>query len=192
MRRVVKIGGSLLLRNTLADDLHHWFGRQSPAESFVIVGGGELINSIRRFDEIAPGDAATMHWQCVDLLDLTFDFFCRRMAEWRNIASIDSLDSVFGFEQSPTIIRVGAFYQRESKSRLPHDWRTTTDAIAAELAQTIAADELVLLKACDVDESTSLAILSEAGVVDKGILVAGYDEERIRIESLPQIVPLNA
>ena len=192
MRRVVKIGGSLLLRNTLPDDLRRWFGRQSPAESFVVVGGGELVDAIRNLDAIAPGNSSTVHWQCVELLDLTFEFFCRRMAAWHSISNIDSTDSIFGFEQTPTIVRVGAFYNRASNSSLPQDWRTTTDSIAAEFAKTINAEELVVLKACEVDDSYSLAEFSELGIVDEAILTTGFDEQRIRIESLPQLVQSNA
>jgi hypothetical protein len=50
-------------------------------------------------------------------------------------------------------------------ARLPHNWTVTSDAIAHRLAETIAADELVLLKSADPPPG-SLPELAAAGYID--------------------------
>ena len=78
MRRVVKIGGSLLTRQDLPSALPGWIAQQPPAETLCIVGGGAVIDAVRRLDEIHPGDPVTIHWMCVDLLQTTF----QTVASW--------------------------------------------------------------------------------------------------------------
>ena len=71
MRRVVKVGGSLLTRTDLQSKLTEWLDRQGKAQHLLVIGGGELIDAIRRLDRIRPADSSDVHWQCIDLLDVT-------------------------------------------------------------------------------------------------------------------------
>ena len=52
-----------------------------------------------------------------------------------------------------------------SSSRLPHSWDVTSDSIAAWASIQLHATELILLKSCDVSETT-VAELTGLGIVD--------------------------
>lgn len=75
--QVVKIGGSLLMRPSLLVDLHRWIERTSHETSLTlaIIGGGEMIEAVRNWDRIRPGQAAAVHWRCVEMLRFSLESF---------------------------------------------------------------------------------------------------------------------
>jgi aspartokinase-like uncharacterized kinase len=190
MRRVIKVGGSLLLRDDLLEVLPRWISRQSNAETLVVVGGGELIDAIRHLDEVRCGDPVETHWMCVDLLEPIYRIFSQWF-DWPCIATPEALqwgiESGFSVD-SPTLVAVSAFYDRACATDhtldMPLDWRTTTDSIAALLAHRIDAEELVLLKSCDVEPTASLEQLARSGVVDEALPRVPLQATKIRVEKL--------
>ncbi len=189
MRRVVKVGGSLIHRSDLTGALPRWFEAQPPAENLVIVGGGSLVNAIREIDSIRPGKPESTHWLCVDLLDCTFRL-AASWFDWPAVADADQLAQSIeeGFEiDRPTLVAVRSFYgpdRDQGKRLLPSDWQTTTDSIAALLALVVNADELVLLKSCDVDSSLNYDQLAAAGIVDEAFPTVAEKVHRVRLEKL--------
>ena len=191
MRRVVKVGGSLLDRVDLTDVLSQWVERQERAETLVIVGGGSLVDAIRDMDAIRPGDPTEVHWLCVDLLDVTF----RLMKDWLEWPTVRTpaqlrkqMETGFAGER-PTLVAVGAFYSRDQQDDdmnriLPRNWQTTTDAISALLAWRSGADELVILKSCEIDPGLSLDQLAARGIIDEAFPAIANKVPSIRIESL--------
>ena len=186
MRRVIKIGGSLLLRDRLVDEVNDWISRQSPANHLVVVGGGMLIDAIRDLDRVRPGNASETHWLCVDLLHVT----SVRVASWfgwKRVETPEQLRQSLGARSNrPTLVFPAAFYSRQLPRPLdvPEDWRTTTDTIAALLAIFIEADELVLLKSCAVDSSLSTEQLANEGIVDHALPLVADRLKAIRVEPL--------
>ncbi|TWU47498.1 Amino acid kinase family protein [Rubripirellula tenax] len=186
-RRVIKIGGSLLLRSDLSALVDRWIARQSPAENLLIVGGGELIDAIRRLDHVHALNGDDVHWLCVDLLGATFQI-ARKL--WPSAPFVDDAQSLVqrlehGFViQRPTLIMVSCFYRRGCDTVLPNDWRTTSDAIAAHLGMMVGADEVVLLKSCAVDATAGLDRLVADGVVDASLPLVGLSDGVLRVESL--------
>ena len=187
MRRVVKVGGSLLLNADLPSRLSSWLSSQQRAETLMIVGGGELIDAMRRLDRVQPCDPVKLHWRCVDLLQTTFQFMKDWFPAWHAVESAaefrQALDTGFSSDR-PTLIAVDSFYRADSNDRLPTDWRTTTDAIAGLLAIQSASDELVLLKSCPVDDSLSINDLAAAGIVDQALPLIADQVNKIRTERL--------
>lgn len=192
MRRVIKVGGSLLLRSDLTTAIHHWLSQQSQAESLVIVGGGEMIDAMRNLDQVRDVDPTEMHWICVDLLETTFRLFSQWF-DWPCVATTAELqvaiDTGFSVE-SPTLVSVSSFYHRQLGCThgvdIPCDWRTTTDTIAALLAVRSDADELVLLKSCDVAPNESPKQLADDGVVDEAFPIVAPLVKSIRVEKLAE------
>jgi len=68
MLQVVKLGGSLLTRPSLIEDLHQWRCRQRHRQTLAIVGGGRMIDAVRQWDRLRPAASPDVHWLCVDLL----------------------------------------------------------------------------------------------------------------------------
>ena len=87
------------------------------------------------------------------------------------------------------MVAVDAFYSREQDSGqrapvLPRNWQTTTDAIAAVLALLANADELVILKSCEIDPTLSLDQLAAKGIVDEAFPMIAGAVNAIRLERL--------
>lgn len=192
MLRVVKVGGSTLTRSDLADVLPQWIEEQPPAVNLIIVGGGELIDAVRKLDQVRPMPPGAVHWRCVDLLQATFETLAEWFPDWLAIdVAPDQLASAVDCLPggSTSVVSVRSFYGRDSAGDfarlLPATWDTTTDAIAALLAAQLRAAELVILKSCDVDSSRSMTELSEEGIVDNALPMITPHLNRIRIERLP-------
>lgn len=189
MRRVVKVGGSLLDRQDFPRSLVAWWEQQQPAETLLVAGGGDVVNAIRDLDATHSLDPVETHWLCVDLLDATF----RLMSQWFPWPTITSAEQLQRWLQpgfpsdQPTLVAVGSFYSRQHASvreTLPQNWQTTTDSLAALLAGMIDADELVILKSCEVDPALTAAELSAQGIVDEAFPRIASRLRRFRVEPL--------
>ena len=182
MRSVIKIGGSLLLRPDLTTRLRHWKATFDAGEHYWLIGGGELIDAVRRWDGVRTLPSREVHWRCVDLLSASFRTLLDWMPEFTPIAEPEdwppssprpSASPVTGTRHY--LVNVNSVYRRDhsrkedpSLPRLPETWATTTDSIAAWLAIKLQADQLWLLKSCELpDPPYDFTALSAAGVVDK-------------------------
>lgn len=198
IRRVVKVGGSLLTRPDLAQQVLHWTQSQPAAENWFLFGGGEVIDAIRRLDKIHSFDASSMHWVCVNLLDASFQIASQLLTRsqrqedsqprqgWNLITTPEQFQACCLKKPAAGnhLVQCSVFYHPHQPSSLPQDWRTTTDSIAALLADYCQADELVLLKSCSVDPTDSVTQLSMQGIVDEAFPMACKLLPVIRIERL--------
>ena len=186
--RVIKLGGSLLQRPTLRQDMLDWLQKQSQALHVCIVGGGKIVDAMRELDGVHGLDKQAMHWRCVEMLTSTFEIACELFPDWIAVRSKGQFDQILGLKQTPSckpfLVNVPGFYSSARRLELPCDWRTTTDAIAAALSIDLSADELVLLKSCDVPD-VDLTDLSNQGVVDQAIVGLADGIPRVRIVRLP-------
>ena len=186
MRRVIKVGGSLLAAPQLPCSLTRWLADQGTAENLVLVGGGDLVDAVRRLDRIRPGDPVDTHWLCIELMETTRRIFANWF-DWKSLTSPEGLLQQVrsGFpSEHPTVVSVQAFYDRDTDIQVPLDWRTTSDTIAAILAITVNADELVLLKSCEIDRGHDLPALSDAGIIDDAMSMLADKIPSIRVEQL--------
>ncbi|MDB4749796.1 hypothetical protein OAF83_02705 [Rubripirellula sp.] len=200
MRRILKIGGSMLLRDNLATAVNGWLDRHPADQTMVIVGGGKLIDAVRELDRQQPMNPQQVHWMCVDLLTITAKFAalclacpliateadwntaCQERAETGNWPSPH-----WPVTNRPTVIAPAVFYSKRTSIpaiKLPDDWRTTTDSIAGLLAHIADADELVLLKSCPIAPAMSYAQLAEAGIVDQAFPKVSTTLPSVRVEQL--------
>ncbi len=171
--RVVKLGGSLLLRSDWPQRLRNWLVRQSAASTLIVVGGGELIESIRELDRAHAFSQHFTHWICIDMLTHTAQIAAQLLPEFPQLAAPEELQAWIARDSrsigtSVAVVKVAAFYSRQCyDQRLPEDWTTTTDSLAALLADQIEAAELVLLKSTGFSsESSNAAELSHLGIID--------------------------
>lgn len=188
VRRVVKIGGSLLSNASFVEAMDQWLARQSPAENLILVGGGETVEAMRAVSRQFALDEIAMHWRCVRLLRSTFEVAAELFHRWQRIEDCTAFAELDPAPSQPGcwLVAVDAFYSPAlpTDAGLPESWATTADAIAAYLARLTRADELVLLKSCEVDPAADLESLAAAGIVDAAFAAALPHNVELRIEQL--------
>jgi aspartokinase-like uncharacterized kinase len=178
--RVIKLGGSLLLFPQLPSALNAWLSRQRPAINVLIVGGGECVEAMRELDALWQLDPQAMHWRCVELLDATWQIakelwpnwptfgpdICREQADCQQLLNFIKNLSCAVDSSCALLVRVRSVYGN-SCQQLPFDWRTTTDSIAAYLANSLDAQELVLLKSTPHAFDSTAEHAAQMGWVDQ-------------------------
>ncbi len=144
--RIVKLGGSLLDFDELPTALRRWFGEQTPATNLVIVGGGHLADQIRNCDRrFHLGDDAA-HRLAIRAMGVNAHLLAELIGA-RIVSGLNEVTSVAGEILILDPVRMLLDGEPPLPSAaLPRDWNTTSDSIAAHVAQLSEADELVLLK----------------------------------------------
>jgi hypothetical protein len=180
--RVVKVGGSLLghqpeaQAQDLAAALTNWLAQQSPAVNVLVAGGGEFAEIIRWADAAHGLGEAAAHWLCVDVLSVTARLLGAMIKE--SVVTEEKelprfCPSVCVFDPAPFLRNIES---RLVANPLPHTWAVTSDSIAARIAESLAASELVLLKSCLPG--------ADAGYVDDYFPVAASRLRHIRCVNL--------
>jgi 5-(aminomethyl)-3-furanmethanol phosphate kinase len=143
--------------------------KQAPAERLLIVGGGELADSIRKADKLHNLGEEMSHWLCVRTMAIHAEMLRAMLPESSWCASVRRLT-----EQPATpglvIVDPWTFLHDEepfmSPTPLPANWQVTSDSIAARLASLIKAAELALLKSALPNSGRSVDQAAEAGYFD--------------------------
>ncbi len=164
--RVVKVGGSLLDLPDLGQRIQAWLDAQPSARNILVAGGGEQVDAIR--DQLAfnPLDDATAHWKCVEIMN----DIAHRLANCLAGARLFDDPAVFDDDCPLCVFAplawLTVFESLYPGTNLPESWDVTSDSIAARLAISMDADELVLLKSSD-PPSRDLQKLADEGYIDK-------------------------
>jgi aspartokinase-like uncharacterized kinase len=171
--RVVKLGGSLLDWPHWPQALQRWLAGQQPANSVLLVGSGAWGDAVRQWDAHFGLGEVFCHQLCGKLLSLSAEFAAKVLNQaankWAEIERIeefaelqrrlqargDSTGRLVVFDAGRYLLTVCP----QDVAPLPCDWSVTSDSIAADLACRLNADELVLLKSCDLgQQATSKAL----------------------------------
>lgn len=153
---VVKCGGSLLSLPAWPSrlgDCHAALAAAGPP--LVVVGGGAIVDGLRRIDAAGGLDPGLVHDQAIALMRITGHL----------VATALGLP-VTASPGGGGVLDAAAFVAAEHVA-CPRGWEVTSDSIAA-LAARFAGRPLVLLKSCPppVVEGDALEAASAAGWVD--------------------------
>lgn len=163
---VVKFGGSLFARASWPQDLRDLLQQvtERPDRCLVVVGGGPLVDGLRRIDAASPQPARLMHDLAIACMGTTAEVVATALALPRvadpmdlEAGAIAILDPVRWFAACPL--------GRE----LPVGWQVTSDSIAARIAG--ERGRLLLAKSTPPPAHTLAAVdplraLSASGWVD--------------------------
>ena len=184
--RVCKLGGSLLDDPCLSSRLHTWLSGQAAACTVLIVGGGRLVDAIQDQARIHGLSDENAHWLCIEAMGLNTRLMRSLLPEAEFVSQWSSLPP---HDASRLVLLDAEDYLRGAdrdfcEGPLPTNWDVTSDSIAARIAQTLAADELVPLKSALPPGPRTIESASEAGYVDRFFPRAAAGLKRIRCVDL--------
>ena len=188
--RVLKIGGSLFQHDWLTTALGHWVAQEGSFLNVAVTGGGCWANKIRQLESSGQLTKEEAHWSAVRMMSWSSIWLASKMTEASHISLIrdlrmlnsDQTDSNLVFFDPFLWLRHGEPFQLGPK--LPIGWQTTSDSIAARLAQTLGAD-LVVFKSVRF-EFASITDAVQAGFVDDFFGEIVSNESSVRFIDFPQ------
>jgi len=159
---VIKLGGSLESAKTLLHCLNRIEQQYHGQKVVIVTGGGAFANQVR---------ITQQHWGFDDDCAHAMALLAMQQMAWvvKGLkADIELAHSVRAIQQSPSNIIVWSPDIDElNNAGIPATWDITSDSLAAWLANTLFADELLVIKSAAIDDTLSLAQLAEQGIVDK-------------------------
>jgi len=165
---VLKVGGSLLAHPRWPRLVAALVACQ-PVAPTIVVGGGDVVEALRRLDAACQQPAGVMHELAIAAMDVTAGLVSR------------SLDVPLADRPATgrtVVLRSGAWLATDGRGgRLPHDWSVTSDSIAATVAA--EQDALLLLAKSVPPNGVDLDRLAACGWVDRYFPVAARPLRRI-------------
>jgi len=162
---VVKLGGSLSQSDALIKCLNSVEQRYAGCTVVIVPGGGAFTDQVRK---------AQQHWQFNDEI-------AHRMAilAMQQMALLfKGLKDEFSIAHSVTEIRKQLHKQKTviwspdivelDNAAIKASWDITSDSLAAWLANTLPATELILVKSALIDNNQCLQQLAEYNIIDQG------------------------
>ena len=187
--RVVKVGGSLFVREDCFERLNKFLATQTSGQTIVIAGGGELVDVIRQWDKrFCLGEPASHRMSC-QLMSVTAALVAEKIYNSQAVDRIDQLAvPTCGDIQPRTVVFDPSRWIL--KQSVPASWETTSDSIAAQLCRQLGDCELVLLKSILPNVSgtnpatCSIGSAAEQGVVDNSFFQIAQSIRSIKIVNL--------
>ena len=151
MIRVIKLGGSLLTLPDWHARFLRWLATEPPAVNLLLIGGGELVDVLRREHEQFAYTERQMHFAALAAMDINAQLAQARLPQAQRLNPLKYSDNL---PELPTIILVQVtdwWNALLSKDVIvpEESWRLTSDSLAALLAVQQQATELVLLKSAE-------------------------------------------
>jgi aspartokinase-like uncharacterized kinase len=182
---VFKLGGSLLDLLDLAPRVQQLIDQRSDSSALIVVGGGAAADAVRAQDRQHNVGDERAHWLAVEAMEVNSRFLAELLPESVLVANREQLCATVGVadaasvasgrqsrppRETPLILLPLAFLRQEEEmgtcELLPHTWNVTSDSIAAWVAESLAASELVLLKSISLPEGVTFDQAAADGLVD--------------------------
>jgi 5-(aminomethyl)-3-furanmethanol phosphate kinase len=162
---VVKLGGSLSKADMLLNCLNNLEQNYTDSAVVIVPGGGAFADQVRMAQE---------HWQFDDITAHRMAI----LAMQQMALLIKGLKSNFSIAYSVTDILKQVAQQKIviwspdiielDNAAIKASWDITSDSLAAWLAGSLSARELVLVKSAMIDNRLNLQQLTELGIIDQG------------------------
>ena len=145
---VVKIGGSLYDSPRLLDWLRELADDPSPV--VIVPGGGPFADQVRSAQRRWPISDASAHRMALLAMDQFGELCCALDDRWRRFSNPLALRA--GHNEGDKWI----WFPSHADPEVEHNWRITSDSLAAWLAAELPADGLALIKSAAVQGATPL------------------------------------
>ena len=186
---VFKFGGSLLAPPLLpdaADRFRHLLQQLGGARPIVLVGGGPMVDAIRRWDAVYGLGEEVSHWTAVRALSIATEIVACLLAGSRVTKTQKECEAAWSAGVVPIHDSFEFLSQIDESRRdpLPRRWCVTSDSIAARLAECFEAPRLVLVKSTTIPAGLDVSGASREGYVDPHFAVAA--------RGIPEIIAVNS
>lgn len=159
---VVKLGGSLYQ----SPHLEYWLNaltNVAKQHSIIIVpGGGPFADSVRDAQDTYHFDDSTAHHMAI-LAMAQFGLL---------LMGISSNCQSFRYTNSPIAPNSLSVWLPDdtllTQTELRHSWDITSDSLALWLANKLNAEQLILVKSCDIPNDVTIPSLTKQGIIDLG------------------------
>lgn len=164
---VIKLGGSLLESEGLLQCIEAIEQNYQGKELIVVPGGGCFAEQIRglqkrwHFNDKAAHEMAILAMQQMALLFQSLNSAFDIVHNVANFPALLKLKKILIW--SPDINELNS-------AGIPANWDITSDSLAAWLAKTLAAEELILVKSITLEQHLSCHELAAKGIVDKAFV----------------------
>jgi aspartokinase-like uncharacterized kinase len=150
MIRVIKLGGSLLTLPDWHERFQRWLATESPAINVLLIGGGELVDVLRREHARFPYTDKQMHFAALAAMEINAQLALARLPQAQLLNPNINLTDL---PPPPSLVLVKIvewWYDSNRHGELPPEesWRITSDSLAAWIATQLNCD-LVLLKSSE-------------------------------------------
>lgn len=161
---IIKLGGSLSHSDALANCLNAVEKNYQGRAVVIVPGGGAFVDQVRLAQQHWQLDDTTAHHMALlamQQMALMFKGLKPGFAMAHTVSAIqEQLNRQKTVIWSPDIIEL-------DNAGIPASWDITSDSLAAWLAKTVSATELILIKSAAIDANLSLQQLAEQNIVDK-------------------------
>jgi len=161
---IIKLGGSLSRSDALVNCLNTVEKNYRGRAVVIVPGGGAFADQVRLAQQQWQFDDTTAHHMALlamQQMALMFKGLKPDFAIADTVAAIhDQLNRKKTVIWSPDIIEL-------DNADIEASWDITSDSLAAWLAKTLSATELILIKSAAIDPDLSLHQLAEQNIVDK-------------------------
>lgn len=188
---VIKLGGSLMDLPDLPVRLKNFLADFSRPRKVLVAGGGELVEQLRKWDRAYDLGEETSHWIALRALTISALVLERIVPSLRHVESPTQLPGAWEAGCVPLLDAYRFIKDVDERCRdpLPRRWRVTSDSIAARMAKSLNADELILLKSVTFPDGLSTTEAVQKGLVDPHFAVAAQGVPKILVVNLRESEP---
>jgi len=166
---VIKLGGSLSRSDTLVGCLDAVEKNYRGRAVVIVPGGGAFADQVRLAQQHWQFDDLTAHHMAILAMQQMALMFQGLKPDFVIASTVAAIQGQLKRQQvviwSPDIVEL-------DNAGIEPSWDITSDSLAAWLAKTISATELILIKSAAIDNSLSLQQLAEQDIVDKAFCTA--------------------
>lgn len=159
---VIKVGGSLFESGRLAATLTMLARALRPI--VIVPGGGPFADKVREQQRQTGFDDRTAHRLAMLSMHRMAETFTNLEPRLIVIDRVADIAPQIAARRTPVWVPLPTL---DGDTSVPQSWDTTSDAIAARLAELLGNAPIVLLKSVDVLAGPTAGQLSAAGIIDR-------------------------
>ncbi len=158
---MIKLGGSLAESRRLAQILELVVDARVPI--VVVPGGGSFADAVRRAQSRYGFSDASAHRMALLAMHQMGLMLAALQPRLKPVETLAGLKRTVSGARIPVWLPLKLV---ERDGRIAADWSTTSDGLAARLAERLGRVPVVLVKSCRIPKGKSVAALAREGIVD--------------------------